>query len=349
MLGRVAARVTSCQNTRVPDSAPPPRPLELDNTAGFKTILYMVAILAAAVIITIHTVVARPGPAYEHHPNPSPLGYTYSLALYVLPLAALLAWAIHRGLFGRLKALRITVLILFPLWCLLDILLGNLFFRFPIKGATLQIYLPGYVPGLGFVPSIPIEEFAFYYLGIVVLSMIYLWASVEWFDRYSLDDLTFDERARNAPPLVDFEYRAIILGILAFVIGIGYKRLAPGAVHEGFPGYFTFLILLIVLPAALVFKQVKGFVNGRAFLFTLMVASLVSLLWEVTLALPYGWWNYHEDQMVGIFVEPWSRIPIEACVLWIAAGWAEIFIYEVFRIYLHSGKTLREVLFGSQA
>jgi hypothetical protein len=324
----------------------PARSLELDDTAGFKTILYMVAILALAVIVTIHDIDVRPAPAYDRHPNPSPLGYTFSLALYALPLAALVSWAIKYGLFNHLKAARLTVLLLFPLWSLLDIFLGNVFFRFPVKSSTLGVELWGYVPGRGFEPSLPIEEFLFYYGGCVVIILLYVWASDEWYARYSLGQESFNQRARTSPPLVSLDFRALAIGLAVFALALGYKKFGPHDNHAGFPGYFTFLLTLVLLPAAVLFKRVKGFVNGRAFLFTLLVGSLVSLLWEVTLALPYGWWGYREEQMIGVFVEPWSRIPVEACTLWIAAGWAEIFIYEVFKIYLHSGKTLRVVLFG---
>lgn len=344
--GRVCARIRSVPPD---DNGDQSRSSELDDTAGFKTILYMVAILALAVLFTIQTIEVRPAPAYDHHPNPSPLGYTYSLVLFAFPIAALLAWAFRRRLIGRLKAAGLTVGILFPLWCLLDILLGNAFFRFPIKSATIGFDIWGYVPGTGFVPSIPIEEFVFYYGGCVVLMLLYLWSSAEWFERYSISDETFDERARTAPPLVSVDGRALAIGLAVFVLAVGYKKFGPHEFHDGFPGYFTFLLVLVVLPAAALFRRVKGFVNGRAFLFTLLVTSLVSLLWEVTLALPYGWWNYREEQMIGIFVEPWSRLPVEACTLWIAAGWAGIFIYEAFRIYVHSGKTLWVVLFGPRA
>jgi hypothetical protein len=323
-----------------------PRSSELDNTAVFKVILCMAAILTIGVIVTIHTVQVRPVPPYHQHPNPSPLGYTYSLALYAFPFMALLAWAISRRL--RLKAGIITVLVLLPIWTLLDILLGNVFFRFPVKSATLRWDVWAYMPGKGFTPSIPIEEFLFYSGGGVVLILLYVWASDEWYARYSISEATFDRRARSAPPLVSFDGRALAIGAVLFALALAYKKLGPHQYHEGFPGYFTFLLALVVLPSTLLFRRVQWFVNGRAFLLTLMVATLVSLLWEVTLALPYGWWDYREEQMIGIFVEPWSRLPVEACTLWIAAGWSEIFSYEVVRIYLHSGKSLRAVLFGER-
>ncbi len=319
-----------------------------DDTDVYRVILLMVAILALAVIVTIHTVEVRPAPAYDRNPNPSPLGYTYSLALFAFPFAALLAWTVKRRLFGHLRAARLTVGLLLPLWSLLDIVLGNMFFRFPVRSATLGWDIWGYVPGRGFERSIPVEEFLFYFGGCTVVILLYIWSSEEWYSRYSMPPRELSKRARAAPALVSINARTLALGVAVFALALGYKKLGPHDYHEGFPGYFLILIALVVLPSAALFRRVRGFINGRAFLFTMLVVSLVSLLWEVTLALPYGWWDYRQAQMIGIFVEPWSRLPIEACLLWVAAGWAEIFIYEAFKIYVHSGKTLIRVLFGER-
>ena len=32
----------------------------------------------------------------------------------------------------------------------------------------------------------------------------------------------------------------------------------------------------------------------------MFMVLLISLLWEVTLALPYGWWNFQDEQMIGL-------------------------------------------------
>lgn len=321
---------------------------EVNDTDVYRVILFMAAILALGVIVSIHTIEFRPAPAYEQHPDPSPLGYTYSLALFAFPFAALLAWTVKRRLLRHLRAARLTVGLLLPLWSLLDIVLGNTFFRFPVRSATLGLDIWGYVPGRGFERSIPVEEFLFYFGGCAVLILLYIWSSEEWYSRYSIPPGEFTKRAQAAPALVRVSGLTLVVGVAVFLLALGYKKLGPHDYHEGFPGYFLILIALVALPSAALFRQVRGFINGRAFLFTMLVVSLVSLLWEVTLALPYGWWDYREAQMIGIFVEPWSRLPVEACMLWVAAGWAEIFIYEAFKIYVHSGKTLIRVLFGDR-
>jgi hypothetical protein len=73
---------------------------------------------------------------------------------------------------------------------------------------------------------------------------------------------------------------------------------------------------------------------------------LVSLLWEVTLALPNGWWDYHHARMLGVLIEPWSELPLEATALWPISAWSNVLLFELFRVKLHSGRSFGELLFG---
>lgn len=321
----------------------PPDPNPLDE---FRRVLFMVAVLALAVLAAVWTIDTSPAHVYASNPDPSPYGYTFSLALFVFPLATLWRWLVKSGFVKHLHAVRLTVAVLFPLWSLLDIFLANVFFVFPVKSATIQaLRVWGWVPGHGFERTIPIEEFVFYLGGALLLLLLYIWSSEVWYARYSMPRDVFNQRARHAPPLVAIHARTIAGGVALFGLALLYKYSSPDA-PAGFPGYLLFLMALVVLPAAALYRRVAVFINGRAFLFTVMATTLVSLLWEVTLALPYGWWDYQRQHMLGIFVRPWSNLPLEASVLWIAAGWAGVFIYETFRIYTHSGKDLRTVLFG---
>ncbi len=324
-----------------------PHGLEYSQRAVYRTILFMLAVLVLALVVTIRTIEVRPVPVYHGRPNPSPYGYTYSLSLFAFPMLALGIWLVRSGLIGHIRAVRLTVSLLLPLWCLLDVLLGNIFFRFPVKSATIQsLAVWGYMPGQGFVRSIPIEEFFFYFGGCVVILLLYVWSSQDWFAKYSMSAQEFESKAHGATGIVALDVRALVFGAIALVLALAYKKLGPHDYNAGYPGYFLVLLGLVVLPAALLYRHVSQFINGRAFLFTLMAATLVSLLWEVTLALPYGWWDYHHEQMLGLFIHPWSNLPIEACLLWVAAGWAGLFVYEALKIYVHSGDTLWHVLFG---
>ena len=45
---------------------------------------------------------------------------------------------------------------------------------------------------------------------------------------------------------------------------------------------------------------------------------LISLLWEVTLAIPYGWWDYRPGAMMGLAIAAWRGLPVEAVCVWLA-------------------------------
>src|ERR1051325_4561882 len=66
--------------------------------------------------------------------NPTPLGYTWSLALFIIPIGALGLWFSCRPdlQFPR-KAFWRTIAVLTPLGFLLDLLFCNAFFFFPNK------------------------------------------------------------------------------------------------------------------------------------------------------------------------------------------------------------------------
>ena len=68
--------------------------------------------------------------------QPSRYGYTASLALFGLPLLGLGHWLYRRkDLVNARKACLISLSIVLPVWCLLDVFLGRTFFTFPNPGA----------------------------------------------------------------------------------------------------------------------------------------------------------------------------------------------------------------------
>jgi hypothetical protein len=85
----------------------------------------------------------------------------------------------------------------------------------------------------------------------------------------------------------------------------------------------------------MIFRVGFKFINLPAFQFTLFTILIVAMLWEVTLALPYGWWGYRPSQMIGLFIRPWSNLPIEAALLWVAATWSNVATYELARLWYH--------------
>jgi hypothetical protein len=99
-------------------------------------------------------------------------------------------------------------------------------------------------------------------------------------------------------------------------------------------------------PTVLLLNGLKAFVNWRAFAFAYGNLLLISLMWEATLAVPYGWWNYREEQMLGIVVLAWSNLPIEAVLLWMVIAWDCIIAFELFRVVLHMDRPIAEAMFG---
>src|SRR6202035_5145456 len=60
----------------------------------------------------------------------------------------------------------------------------------------------------------------------------------------------------------------------------------------GFPGYFVFLVLGAMLPSAALLPSALPVINWRAFSLTVLIVLLISLVWEATLGVPYGWWGF---------------------------------------------------------
>jgi len=116
--------------------------------------------------------------------------------------------------------------------------------------------------------------------------------------------------------------------------------------QAGFPGYFTFLVSGALLPAMTFFPVARRFINWRALSLTLFFMLLVSLLWEVTLAVPYNWWNFQHRQMTGIFIGAWSYLPIEEVFVWIAVTYATAILFEVIKVWVASERSVREVMLG---
>lgn len=282
--------------------------------------------------------------------NLSPYGYTISLGLFLVPLGSLTAWFISRkaALPFQWKAFWMTTAIVAVTWSLLDIFLGNAFFSFPNPGATLQIFAPGYRFGTGWTYSIPIEEFVFYISGSAVILLGYIWAAESWLGKYTLTPQEFDAHVATIPRLVTLRPRYVAYGAALFGLVVVWKKFGWHEHTAGFPAYFLFELLMVILPAATLSGAVRVVINQPAFVFKTLTLVLTSLLWEATLALPYGWWGFHHEYMMGILVRPWFNLPIEEVILWPCAAWLNVTLYESIRIYLRTGRPLMDVLFTAR-
>ncbi len=230
-------------------------------------VLIIHLVLGLPAWLTLRTVdVPRPVVPLDLHPNPSPYGYTWSLLLWGVPLAAILLhlWR-HPDRHLPRKAFFWTVGPLFVLGCILDFFFGNLFFTFPNAAASLEIYAPGWDWALmGIRWNIPIEEFFFYVFGDAVALMMYLWCDMFWLDRYSQanNPYSFTEEG----PLLRVAWWPLLLGLA--LVGGAWAFKVFGTPVPGFPGYFAFLILVAMVPAMLFFTKVRKRVNWRAYLST---------------------------------------------------------------------------------
>ncbi len=313
-----------------------------------------VAFTAVATIFVIAGIVAiapiekAPPSIYFDAKGASPYGYTWSLALFVLPVLCLSWWFLtNRSRFDRnWKAFWLTVGVITPLWTVLDMLLALTFFTFENRDATLGINFPGYHCENGWALAIPIEEFIFYWTGSLVILLTYIWACEAWVPAYTQPPEEYEREADAITRATLIHWNYLAIGVVAFLLGWAYKVWGDHPWNHGFPGYWAFLLFIVVTPTAMFIRVVGRFINFRAFSFMLQLLLLVSLMWEVTLALPNEWWNYQREQMLGLMVKPWANLPAEAALLWLAAAFNNVVIYEVFKLFEHTERGFLDWMIG---
>ncbi len=295
------------------------------------------AVLIVPAVLTLLSV-RVPGTLEIASADPTPLGYTWSLSLFIIPLAVLAWWFLrHPSYSFQKRSFWRTLLTLTPLGFLLDFLFGNVFFTFTNHTAVLGVEIPA-VGG-----AIPIEEFVFYLTGFMVVLLAYIWTDEYWMGAYNVQD--YSGEAKKIHRLVEFHPASVMVGVALLAAAAFFKRfLSPSP--DGFPWYFTYLVIVGIVPAVGLFRSVRRFINWRAFSFTLFLMLLVSLLWEATLGVPYGWWGYKGEAMMGIFIGAWHDLPIEAVCVWLSVTFTTVIIYEVIKLWQASEKGFREAMIG---
>jgi hypothetical protein len=303
-------------------------------------VLAMLGMIAVPIGITLHTV-RVPANFQVQSSNPTPHGYTWSLLLFIIPIAVIGYWFLPlEGVKIPQRAFWRTIAILVPVGFGLDFFFAKLFLCFRNRGATIQIP----APALG--EWVPIEEYIFYLTGFIAVLLIYVWLDEFWLSAYNVQDYTFE--ARTIPRLLRFHPTSLILGLALIGIAVVYKKVMSPS-PAGFPGYFVFLVVTAVVPAAAFFPEARRFINWRALSLTLFMILLISLFWEATLAVPYGWWGYQPSQMLGLSIGAWSGLPIEAVCVWIAVTYVTVIVFEVMKLWGASGKPLKVALLGARA
>jgi hypothetical protein len=290
-------------------------------------------------------------------PNPSPYGYTVSLLLFIVPILAIGLWLVPADhVVVSKKSFVRTLALLVPSGFALDFLFSHLFLTFPNPRATLGIPAPvlGASPGSPVhifvgspghivIGSVPIEEYFFYLTGFTAVLLLYIWLDEYWLAAYSVPG-DAPERI-NFQRLLQFHPQSLLLAVALIVGAILYRHyFAPHP--SGFPGYFTYLVAAALGPSTAIFPAALPVINWRALSLTLFVTLLTSLLWEATLAVPYGWWGYQPDQMVGIGITAWNYLPIEAICVWMSVTYQTVIVYETVKRWQSSGKKARHAFLG---
>jgi hypothetical protein len=297
----------------------------------------MLAMIAVPAAITLHTV-NSPGTLQVSNANPTPHGYTWSLLLFVVPIVVIAFWFLPaEGVDILRRAFWWTIGILVPTGFGLDFFFAHCFFLFRNLGATMGIG----APALG--APVPIEEYIFYFTGFLCVLLLYVWLDEYWLAAYNMPD--YPGESKKISRLFQFHPTSAIVGVVLIVMAVVFKKmLSPSP--DGFPGYFTVLVIGGFVPAVSFFPTARPFINWRAFSLTLFFVLLVSILWEATLAVPYQWWAYRPEQMMGLSIGAWAGLPIEAVCVWIAVTYGTVIVFEVFKLWQASGKTAKHAFLG---
>jgi len=304
----------------------------------------LMATLAVAMIVAVIRIDVSQQPV-ALTPDPSPLGYTFSLALFILPCVVFGVW-LQRSpkTTEQRQACRLTLILLIPVGFLLDLLFGRTFLRFPNHQATLGILIPGYDlstgwPGLwgpGWEPCLPLEEFLFYALGFLAILLSYVWSDEILFRAHKVDDQQRTPRVFRGWKQTLFFW----MGVGAGLFGVAWliRRTVPSQSGHAFPGYFLFLLCGSILPSLFCSRVAFQFINWRALAVSWLFILGISQFWEASLGVPYGWWDYVPDQMMGIFFKPHCDLPIEAVLVWTLGTWTTVILYETILTALHAGR-----------
>ncbi|MGA1865657.1 MAG: hypothetical protein ACMUHX_11420, partial [bacterium] len=217
-------------------------------------VIYLIFILVIPVAITLNSV-KIPATVIQNSNNPTPLGYTISLSLFLFPAVAIIFWMLHfKKLTFQKRAFNYTVILLSLVGIILDLLFGNSFFIFKNHNAVIGISFPaigGYLPA---------EEIIFYISGFFTVLLIYLWCDEYWFDRYNIPDYTTE--TKKIDKILQFHWPSVMIGIILITLAIFYKKLISSS-PEGFPWYFSYITIVALILSMVLYKSVKHFINKR--------------------------------------------------------------------------------------
>lgn len=298
----------------------------------FIVVLGLCLLLILPSVVTLRSVTTLRPKITDFSVHSTPFGYTRSLSLFLLPVLTLGLWQLRRKTSAsQLKAFWWTTCFLTACGLILDFAFGLQFFCFDNAKATLGFNWSGFVPHSPWLQrKIPIEELVFYLSGILAILLIYIWGDEFWFAAYNPSDIA--RKYVDSDQIAQVHPSSIAIWMICMIVGFVYKFW----VHQtpGWPGYFTFLSVIGLLPSFLFFPTANPFINWRAFSLSLFYIVLVSLFWEATLAVPYRWWDYQDRFMLGVPIYGFSGVPIEEPILWFSVTWSVVIVYETIYTFL---------------
>lgn len=260
--------------------------------------------------------------------------YTWSLLIFLGPIATILHWFYRteeKELSGSRKAFLFTLGLLVPMGFLLNLFFADDFFRYDDPNATLGWYIPALdFFSVDWEHPIPVEEFAFYTTGFIAMLLIYIWGDETFFERYQRRDHT--EAITVETAIVQW---SVVPVVLALVVVGGAWLFKESQGDGGFPGYLAYLMGIPFVVSVTLYRVAAPFINWRAYAFMFVVILADSVTWEVTLAIPQGWWGYRDEQMMGVFIQAWNNLPIEAVLVWVLATFATVVTFEAAKVFFY--------------
>ncbi len=253
--------------------------------------------------------------------------YTWSLLIFIAPIC-FAGHSLHqRGLLRPMLApIGASLALLVPMGAVLTVGLADDFFTYPAASATLGLTFPAVdLSGVDHSFQVPVEELAFYVLGFTSLLLVYTWAD---------QVLLSAPRAMQRAARVSLSQWLLALGSGVALAAAGWalqRVLNPGAVM---PGYWVYLMLVPVPVMVALGPAMASRINWPALVLLCLALWGHSVLWEVTLAVPQGWWGYQRQSMVGLEISAWHRLPVEAVLVWLITPLATVISFEAICAHL---------------
>lgn len=283
----------------------------VESTHSLQTILTALLVIAAAFVPTFASIA---------HVDATPLSFTWSNLIFVLPTVVLVRQLVRRQIV--LSPLILSWGILSILVVALDVLVIAQEFKFPNKQAVWGWYVTAFnVDTRSFDYPVPVEDVVFYVVGIGFVLSTYVWLSDVWLSKYR-PPYCSTSRMFWSSGLDDCVWRNA-LAVIATATLVKSLKCACFSL----PWYLLAHIIFCWIPAMYLHARVRHCVNWPALSTTVLIVLLLSCIWEATLAVPCRWWEYHTEPLVGVYLVPWN-LPIEAIFMWTESSLLPVFGYE---------------------